>query len=206
MRSKSKELHAEGTPPALDFVRMIGLPRMKDSKDAVWLVNSLNDDTLQKFVEVCSGYTPEVRMVVAQSIARGTTVDDLEQLIHHHVEAAPALAPFYNHPKHKFNNQRHCDLQVGEWSEIVYRHFTEQTPYPYQRSLIRGHALVFFVTGSSAPRIAAYRNKELLQWIGEHALELGEHFDTLEERKIWDRDFLEEILNGPSKALHSGLL
>lgn len=206
MKLKSNEPSESDTLPALDFVRMIGLDRMKKSKDVIWLVHSLNDDSLLRSIEVCSGYSADVRRVVAQSIARGSNADDFEQLVNYHVEAAPALAPFMNHPKHRFNDQRHADYQIGEWAESTYRHFNEETPYPHHRNLIRGHALIFYITGPSAPRNAACRNRELLEWIGRNAIELGEQYDTLEERKIWDKEFLQQLLNAPAKSLQEGIL
>jgi hypothetical protein len=206
MKLKSDEQSGVKNPPALDFVRLIGLDRMKNSNDVIWMVHSLNDDSLLRFTEVCSGYDEDVRRVVAQAIARNTDADDFEQLVNYHVEAAPALAPFMNHPKHRFTDQRHADFQIGEWAEIAYRHFNEDTPYPHHRSLIRGHALICYITGPSAPRDAACSNRELLEWIGSHAIELGEQYDTLEERKIWDKEFLEQLLNAPAKSLQEGLL
>lgn len=196
-------------PPAVEFVRLIGLSHSASAKDALYLINSLDDSLVRQFSETCADYSSEVRNVVAQSIVRQiASVDDhenLDQLINYYVEAAPALAPFYLQPKHRFNDQRHADKQIGEWSEVAYREFCE-TPYSHRREYIRGHALILFVTGPSAPRREAYRDEELLRWIGANAVALGEHYEFLEEHKTWHRDFLEKLMTGEPKPLLGGML
>lgn len=194
----------------LDFLRVIGLKRSGIAKDAVWLINSLNDSLLRHLTEVCSGYSDDDRYVVAQSIREALSVsqkddDDLGDIFTYLVKAAPALAPFFNDPKHRFHTQQQKDKQMGEWAMHSYFGFCD-TPYTFHRDHVRGYALIFFITGPSAPRDAACNNKELLRWIGAHAVELGEHYAFLEEHKTWDRDFLEQLLGSSSKPLATGIL
>jgi len=201
--------HKEKRLPSLEFIRLIGLNHMRVSKDALWIINSFNDDRLRDFIEVCSGYSSEARKIIAQSAAKQlVSVEqdkDLEQVINYFVESAPALAPFYNHSKHRFNDQAHADAQIGEWAEIAYREFSEMH-YPHHREYIRGHALIFFVTGPSSSRKEAYEDRDLLRWIGANAVELAPHYDLLEEHKTWHRDFLEQLLANSSAPLSAGIL
>lgn len=196
--------------PALEFLRVIGLKRSEIGKDAVWLINSMNDDVLRKLTSVCSEYNLTDKYVVSRSILFAVLVteqgdDDLENIFTYLVEAAPALAPFFNDPKHRFVDQSFKDAQIGEWAFNSYREFNE-TPYTFHRDYVRGYALIFFTTGPAAYRDAATSNPELLSWIGSNAVELGESYGFLEEHKKWDKDFLEQLLSNPSKPLAGGIL
>jgi hypothetical protein len=207
---KDETTDAGGNLPALDFLRATGIKRSSIAKDAVWLVNSLSDSLLRHLTEVCSGYSDEDKYVVAHSIRFALSVsdendDDFGDFFTYLVEAAPALAPFFNDPKHRFHTQEHKDAQIGEWAMNSYYGFCK-TPYTFHRDYIRGYALIFFITGPSAPRNAATSDAELLRWIGSNAVELGEHYPFLEEHKTWNRDFLEQLLDGSSKPLTAGLL
>jgi hypothetical protein len=208
MRDEDKV--ADGKPPALDFLRATGIKRSDIAKDAAWLINSVNDSIIRHLTEVCSEYSDTDKHVVAQSIRFALSVsdhddDDFGDFFTYLVEAAPALAPFFNDPKHRFHTQQHKDAQIGEWAMNSYYGFCK-TPYTFRRDYIRGYALIFFITGPSAPRNAACGNAELLAWIGAHAVELGAHFPFLEEHKTWDRDFLEQLLDNSSKPLAAGIL
>lgn len=207
---KDEAKGADGKLPALDFLRVMGLKRSDIAKDAVWLINSLSDSLLRQLTQVCSEYSDEDKYVVAQSIIFALSVsdhddEDFSDYFTYLVEAAPSLAPFFNDPKHRFNTQQQKDTQIGEWAMNSYYGFCK-TPYTFHRDYIRGYALIFFITGPSAPRDAACRNAELLKWIGANAVELGSHYAFLEEHKVWDRDFLDQLLGSSSKPLSVGIL
>ena len=204
-------LSPAGTLPALEFCQLIGMEKTKGYTDAIWTIHAMSDSDVRELINTCSEYDADTLNVVAQSIKyrsmRMDDNDDDDRYIRFFVEAAPAVLPFYMHPKHRFNDHHHRDVQIGEWSMNMYRTFCEETRFGHHREFIRGYALSAFITGPSAPRKAMYRDKALFSWIGQNAIELRKHFDLLEERKVWDRSFLEMLISGDSaSALESGVL
>lgn len=194
--------------PAQEFCHLIGLDKAKGYTDALWTIHAMADSDVRELIKTCSDYDEDMLNIVAQSIKyRSRVDDDDDRYVRFFVEAAPTVLPFYMHTKHRFNDKPHRDHQIGEWSMIMYREFCDDIVFGHRREFIRAYALSFFITGPSAPRKAVYRDKDLLFWIGENSIALSKHFDTLEDRKLWDRSFLEMLLaEEHASALNAGLL
>lgn len=198
----------EVTVPALVLINTLRLRNYHGYDDIASFLHAIRRDTIMDLLDTCSGYSAETLEIVALGALHGLRCGDRlnpESFMEYMVSAAPILRPFLTHQKHRFHESTHRDRQIGEWSLVAYDQYRDIFPYP-SKELARGHALLVYITGSSAPRNRAFSDRELMVWIGENADALVEHYDTLEEHKVYDREFLQGLLKSSSVPLVNGML